>query len=677
MKIKILICTYLLQAGMLLAQQTTAIRLNQIGFFTKGPKIAAIIGSDATTFTVKSTDRTTTYFTGNLSTASTWASSGESVKTADFSNFIQPGNYVVDVAGLGYSYPFTIGNDVLVNVNRMLTKSYYFQRCSASLPQQYAGKWARNAGHLDNSVIIHPSASSPGRPAGTRISSPKGWYDAGDYNLYLTNSGIAVHSLLSAYEHFSSYYDTLKLNIPESGNNLPDILDQVKWNTDWMLTMQDPYDGGVYFKKTDPSFDAYQILPEFDNADRYVCQKTTSSTFNFAAAMAMTARVFNKFDPTYATQCLNAAKTAYAWSIANPTIYFNNPPASNGYPAIITGSYPDTDVSDEKEWAATELYITTKDDSYYSNSYKSSNAYILPNWNLVRYLGLLSLAHHRKNLTAIGFADTTSIKNKIISFATTLSNYQKNNSPYKIVMGQAGNAQFDWGSNGFALRQSAILLMGYFLNGNQDFLKSALSNVDYVLGRNATGYSFVTGIGSKQIMHLHHAMSQGDGVVEPIPGWMAGGPSYVSYVNDGCVNYSNTPATSFIDQFGCYTKVEGDINWNSAAVYATGAMQQYAAFNDAIISSTTDANLDKAIEVFLYPNPMQNILNVVVNGKFSDKCQLQLVNQQGLVILEKTEILRGKNQFSVDLSDVPKGMYVVKLTSEDFKYQTKHVIEGK
>jgi endoglucanase len=607
------------------AQLTTAIRLNQVGFFVNGPKIAAVINTSATTFAIKSTDRAMTFYTGNLTETGTWSSSGENVKIADFSNYNLMGKFVIDIAGLGYSYTFTIGNDMLVDVNKKLIKAFYFQRCSAELPAQYAGIWARKAGHPDNDVIIHPSAASAGRPAGTVISSPKGWYDAGDYNLYLTNSGIAVYSMLAAYEQYSSYFDTLKINIPESGNTLPDLLDQVKWNTDWMLSMQDPADGGVYFKKTDPNFDAWQILPEYDKAKRYVCKKTTSSALNFAASMAVTYRVFKTWDDTYATQCLNAAKAAYEWAIANPNVLFANPAAEGTYPAIVTGDYLDTDLSDELEWAATELYIATKDESYYVNAFKNNKAYILPNWNRVRTLGLISLAYHRKDLTAIGFADTAAVKAKVIAMATTYSEYQKNDSPYKIVMGQAGNAQFEWGSNGFAARQSFILLNAYQLNGNRDFLDAALSNVDYILGRNAVGYSFITGIGSKRVMDIHHAMSKGDGVADPIPGWMAGGPSNINY--DGCVNYANTPAISYIDKLGCYTKNEGDINWNAAAVYATAATATFRSYNNEMVTSTETGIAQ--VKIITYPNPFTSSFQI--NG-LTEASDYALVDTSGRIV---------------------------------------------
>ncbi len=153
---------------------------------------------------------------------------------ADFSVVTKPGAYTLVVPGVGNSYSFVIGRKVHDGVTRAAIKAFYYQRVSTALPEKYAGSWYRPAGHADDSVIVHPSAATPGHPAGSVIRGPRGWYDAGDYNKYIVNSGITMGTLLSAYEDFASYYDTLLLGIPERGNALPDILDEVLWNLRWM-----------------------------------------------------------------------------------------------------------------------------------------------------------------------------------------------------------------------------------------------------------------------------------------------------------------------------------------------------------------------------------------------------------------------------------------------------------
>ena len=105
--------------------------------------------------------------------------------------------------------------------------------------------------------MVHPSATSPKRPAGTIISSPKGWYDAGDYNKYIVNSGFTLGLILQSYQLHQDRFNSLNLQIQESDNKIPDILDEMMYNLEWMLTMQDPTDGGVYHKLTTPHFEGF------------------------------------------------------------------------------------------------------------------------------------------------------------------------------------------------------------------------------------------------------------------------------------------------------------------------------------------------------------------------------------------------------------------------------------
>ena len=195
------------------------IRLNQIGFYCYGPKLAAVVSAQSWRFAIKSLDLTTTYLSGDLQRAQTWPASGETVAIADFSEFTGRGTYVLDVPGAGTSYPFIVNTSVHNDLMRGLIRAFYYQRASTSLPATYAGKWSRNAGHPDTRVIIHASAASdtslPGaRRTGETYPSPKGWYDAGDYGKYVVNAGISAYTLMALYEQFQGYFDTVSLNIP-------------------------------------------------------------------------------------------------------------------------------------------------------------------------------------------------------------------------------------------------------------------------------------------------------------------------------------------------------------------------------------------------------------------------------------------------------------------------------
>src|SRR5690606_41977597 len=147
---------------------------------------------------------------------------------------------------------------------RAAMKAFYFQRASTALPAKYAGRWARDAGHPDDEVKVHNSAATATRPAGSSISSPGGWYDAGDYGKYIVNSGITMGTLFSLYEDFPHYLDTIDLNIPESQSNVPDFLEETLYNLRWMMSMQDE-DGGVYHKLPGADFQGldFQKVADF------------------------------------------------------------------------------------------------------------------------------------------------------------------------------------------------------------------------------------------------------------------------------------------------------------------------------------------------------------------------------------------------------------------------------
>ena len=551
---------------------TVSIHLNQIGFYPNQNKTAVIIGASANTFSIISASDATPQFDGTLSDSAVWPYSQQRVKVADFSGLATPGTYRVRVEGVDDSYPFTIGDNINDTLTKAALKSYYFQRSGAELTAQYAGDWARPAGHPDTSVLVHASAASTERPEGIVISSPEGWYDAGDYNKYIVNSGISVYTLLAAYEHYSSYLDTLNTDIPESSNALPDILDEALWNIRWMLTMQDPVDGGVYHKLTTKKFSG-AVMPHEDTAPRYVVQKSTAAALDFAATMAVASRIFDQFYaelPGFADQCRAAAISAWNWAVDNPNVHYVQPDD------VQTGTYanPTDTFQDERAWAAAELYITTQDDNYYAAFNDNSAPADIPGWRFVGTLGWISLAHHRANLTPA--ADSTQITNEVITLADTLLKVQQS-SAYQVVMGAAAD-DFRWGSNSVALNQSMILLQAYRMTNDDNYLVAAESNLDYVLGRNAVGFSFVTGLGTNTPMAVHHRPSEADGVAAPVPGLIAGGPHAGQQDTRSCarrdVSYSsNLPALSYIDHWCSHATNEVAINWNAPLIYVSAALE--------------------------------------------------------------------------------------------------------
>jgi endoglucanase len=344
-----------------------SIVLNQAGFYAQAPKLAIVIlPVNAEKFYVVGRPGGDTAFSGLLGPVTPSSNSALSVRAADFSALNKEGSYTLVVPGLPHSLPFVIGRRVYGPVAAAALKGYYYQRASMALTPAFAGVWARAAGHPDGVVFVHPSAVGPGRPAGTVIASPGGWYDAGDYNKYVVNSGITMGTLFDAYEDFPALFDTLSTNIPLI-KGLPDILNEALYNLRWMLTMQDPGDGGVYHKCTNAAFDG-MVKPGVTRAPRYVVQKSTAATLDLAAVMAQASRIFAKFPavlPGLADSCLRAARSAWSWALQNPAVVYDQEAMNKLYqPAVTTGAYGDAHFDDERFWAATELFLTTREEGY-------------------------------------------------------------------------------------------------------------------------------------------------------------------------------------------------------------------------------------------------------------------------------------------------------------------------
>jgi len=548
------------------------IRLNQTGFYPGAPKTAIIVNGNDSTFSIKTVTQKTV-FNGILKKSVKPGFNGKFTRIADFSALNKPGKYLLYVPGLGHSWPFEIKRSVHREVADASIKAYYFMRASLALEKKYAGKWARAEGHPDTAVLIHPSAATVQRPAGTLISSPRGWYDAGDYNKYIVNSGISTSTLLSLYEDFPAYMKTVKLNIPESGNGIPDALNEVLWNFRWMLTMQDPGDGGVYHKLTNAAFDVFE-MPDKATAPRYVVQKGTASTLDFAAVMAQASRIFKGFPkelPGLADSCLTGATKAWAWALKFPDSVYNQAAMNKKFaPPVTTGAYGDRNFKDEFIWAASELFFTTHNADFLKNVNLLPDATMpVPTWSQVRLLGYYTLLKNSGTFGQNTPKELPEIKRRLLNLADSLVK-GTGETAYQTVM-QKSARNFNWGSNSVAANQGVVLIQAYKLTNDHWYLVYALDNLDYLLGRNGAGYSYVTGYGSKTPMHPHHRPSGADGIVEPVPGLLVGGPN--PGMQDGIKVPSKVPDEAYIDDQRAYAANEIAINWNAPLAYLANALE--------------------------------------------------------------------------------------------------------
>lgn len=493
--------------------------------------------------------------------------------------------YVVDLGNLETTgdYSLALGGESCVlhvserpyqEVAKAALRLFYLIR--SGVPIEKGGEYSRPAGHPDTHVMVHPSAASPMRPTGTVISSPYGWYDAGDYNKYVVNSAFSIGLMFAAYEQQREYFIVQDTDIPESGNLTPDLLDEMMFNLRWLLTMQDPYDGGVYHKLTTPNFEGF-VLPADCRQPRYVVAKSVTATLDFAAVMADAARLFEPFQadyPGFSSQAAAMAERAYRWAKEHPTAFYMQNMLKE--PAVTTGTYGDMNARDEFFWAASSLYRLTGSQAYLDDalSYQPKR-FTTPSWGNVATLGAFEwmvLRHFDEKVAAPQTEAVTALCTDMLAQLFAYCDEAVKDVATSSFQSPYGNKKSDFGWGCLAEHnccQGLALLMADEMSGTTKYRPYALQNADYLFGRNATGYCYVTGFGDRSPMHPHHRISAADKVKAPFPGMLVGGPNpgqQDKATIHNAVYPSDIPDESYLDDAESYASNEIAINWNASLV---------------------------------------------------------------------------------------------------------------
>ncbi len=581
-----------LLAALAIAMPSFAIPLvNQLGFAPESEKTVVIPGNDANPLEVRDMAGKVV-LTLEAPMVYDWEYSGEEVQTYDISAIKKPGTYRLFRDGY-IGNPIVVGENVYVDVTKAALKWFYYQRAGMALETRYAGKWARAMGHADDSVIVYGTdlptakvvAQSKGKPEPKKadakiIKSQRGWYDAGDYGKYIVNSGITVFTLLEMYEHFPAFVDTLHWNIPREFPKMPELLEEIRWNLDWMLSMQDK-DGGVYHKLTSLKFGS-STMPELDGALRYAIEKSLTATLDFAAVMAQASRVYAKFDDDFSKRMLKASEVAYYWAKRHPKALYKQPSD------VQTGNYThgEEDGKDEFAFAATELYRATKKSDYLKDLKQYKFRADGPWWGDVN---MLAIYHAALDSADFGAKIGGEARKTLLFVAKELRNVG-DTSAYRLP---AFPSSWNWGSNSAMANNGIVLLHAYYVTGDKSFLDGAQQCLDYLLGKNPMEISYVTGFGFRSPRFPHHRVSESDFVDDPVPGMLVGGPHLGKQdINlDGtelwkCPNYATAdkPALAYIDNRCSYATNEVAINWNAPLAYLAGALQAiYSGHANAVV----------------------------------------------------------------------------------------------
>ncbi|WP_326554199.1 glycoside hydrolase family 9 protein [Micromonospora sp. NBC_01813] len=554
------------------------VRVNQVGYLPGGPKNATIVtdAADPLGWALHDADGTVVA-SGTSSPRGLDAASGEQTHTVDFSAYRGTGTGFTMVADGETSYPFTISADIYQQLRSDALQFFYIQRSGIAIDGDLVGdEYARPAGH----VGIAPNQGDldvPCQPGvcDYRLDVRGGWYDAGDHGKYVVNGGIATYQLLSAFERTKTAPSAdggagladSTLRVPERDNGVPDILDEARWELEFLMRMQvpagEPLAGMAHHKMHDRNWTGMPMQPEDDPELRELHPPSTAATLNLAAVAAQCARLYAPYDAAFANQCRAAATAAYAAAKANPN-RIADPNDGNG-----GGSYSDGDVSDEFYWAAAQLYLTTGEQSYLADvtasRHHTGEVFTSTGfgWGSTAALGRLDLAtvpnglapQERERIRA-------SVTDAADDYLAALAG-----QAYGLPMPGHRGAYF-WGANSNIINNAVVLATAYDLTGDAEYRDGAVQAMDYILGRNALNHSYVTGWGTVSPRNQHSRIfgNQLDPDL-PIPpaGSIAGGANaglddpFARDLLEGCA-----PMFCYVDDIASYATNEVAINWNSA-----------------------------------------------------------------------------------------------------------------
>ena len=519
------------------------VNINQIGYRPGDEKRAVFRSVDGDrSFEVIDADSKKTVYKGEITDGVTFGTSGDRVGYGDFTSFSEPGRYFVKYDG-GQSYEFSIADgiyeDALIDTIRML----YLQRCGIALPEELAGDFAHSACHTEEAKIY-------GGEGVLEVSG--GWHDAGDYGRYTGPGAKAAADLMLAYEIYPDSF-TDSLNIPESGNGVPDILNEAKYELDWLFKMQ-ASDGGVYHKVTGLNFDGFVKADECTE-ELYVLPVSKTSTADFAGVMYMAARVFKDIDPEYAGKCEKAADRALAAYIEriNEKNYTN--PED-----VLTGEYGDGCSVDEFLWAICEGYKTTQDPKFEKMLATVDFERIINDgfgWDdMSGYAFYAYLSSEKQMKSDFDF------RKRFFDMCNELKDTAISGEAYGCTIVD----EYVWGSNMIVANNGMALLMAHSLTGDDDYLLAAKRQLDYLFGTNTNSYCFLTGYGTQAPVAPHHRPSQAIG--KCMKGMLVGGPDsrledpYAKAVLAGLPK-----ARCYTDNAQSYSCNEITIYWNSPLAF--------------------------------------------------------------------------------------------------------------
>lgn len=480
------------------------------------------------------------------------------VYVGDFTNFTTPGKYVIRLDNGTTSHPFEIGPDVYDARLRAAIRFFYYQRNNTEIKNPYAeGPWVHEKDEKE--LVLRPRSMG-----GTQFVR-KGWHDAGDLAIYMPNHTYACFWMAKAWEDFG--YSADNLNIPESGNGIPDLIDELRWGLDWILDMQDTTDGGFFHNmcvlKNSPY--TYGRTTPLTITGYELTNKTTSATAAATAMLAYASTIFEKkLDPAYAARMKRAALKGWSYLEANPkqiSITEN------------CDTYQDDDDSHARLFAAAALFLATGEENYHryfiKNDPGSTWIAFFNNQTNMAYLLYLKAPNGDPKKQA-------ELRNHLLARAQE-TNAERERHPFGFV------GYYQWGSLGTACaRVNNYNILDWTLNKNIASLHTAQQQLHYIFGQNSLGFVYFSGFGVNGMKNaFHHWLKTLNATPHNFPGLLPGGPNENPDYNDmKFPNGYNKPPDTPIDQRytdnDSWSTNEIAVNQSSDLLYLLAAMQSYA-----------------------------------------------------------------------------------------------------
>lgn len=590
-----------------------AIRMSQLGFEPGASKTAILLTAhpEPVEWRVTTPDGAVAAH-GTTRVFGADDSSGDSVHRIDFGTLAETGeDYVLEACNTR-SQPFAVKADIYDALAVDTLSYFYLNRLGTPIEAEHAPgpQWAREAGFADSVLTCFQGEDRFGTHwpgCDYELDVAGGWADAGDYGQYTVNGGIAVWTL----QNFVERLDRLggpaahgwadgRASMPENGNGITDILDEARWHLEWMMAVQVPegaqvavaegrqgdrenldvtvIDGSglVHHKLHEREWLPVPILPADAREPRFLQPPSTAGTLNLAAAAGQCARIWRERDPDFAADCLEAAVRAYDAAKLHPEIF-----AYDNFDG--GGSYGDDDLSDEFDWAATELYLTTGETRYLDDLVRGADSpgeapaltgeHADIAWPAVGYLPALSILTRQPADAPDGLVDAA--REQILALADGYLEDRETEGyafPFEI-------SQYVWGSNGNLANRGIVLATAWDLTGEARYRNAVVDAMDYLLGRNALDQSYIAGHGARPMRHPHHRF-WGAGAdpeyPEAPPGALSGGANGYHFADPVAAEMRGTcaPQACWVDDYRAYALNEVAINWNAPAFWI-------AAFLDA------------------------------------------------------------------------------------------------